>query len=651
MGVVLWVGASACQLEGPLVSSAFAPSNGPLSVAADFPDGYVGQAYSAAVGPRGGARPYKLSVEGLPDWATFDGARVIGTPPQEGQWDLTFELKDAREISIKQVARLEVCAMPDVVNRRLEDGVVGAVYQTQLQGSGGQPPYRWSIHGVLPDGLSLDAATGEIYGAPLRAQSSFVTVSLEDDNGQRVRRSFEIFIRRPAEALTAEVKLVGEATMDLAGFDVAGVGDVNGDGHDDLIIGAPGRARVDGNPLSLETARGAAYLTYGPVRTNLKLKLLTSANHIKSDQVGAMAGYSVSGGGDINGDGFGDLIVGAPNEGEEDQRRGAVYVVYGPAPDTLNLQAADARLSGDSPGDQLGLSVAMAGDVNNDGFDDLIVGAPGADLTENEAGAAYLFYGPVEGSLSASSADAVMVGQLAQDGVGFSVAAAGDLNGDGFDDLIVGARQRADDSTDADINITAAAVFYGPLSGRYDLQGAADATFIREADRDGQGYHVAAAGDLNDDGFDDIVVSGLLETTGRTVRASCVFYGPVEGTAKLGDADAKLIEAAPTERLIADAAGDVNGDGFDDLIVGNPFIDVAGVEEAGAAYIIHGPLNGTQLLRNAADAVFAGKDPRGHVGFAVAPAGDLNDDGLGDVLIGAPSNNGTGAAYVVYGQR
>jgi VCBS repeat-containing protein len=239
-------------------------------------------------------------------------------------------------------------------------------------------------------------------------------------------------------------RLDGAASDDRSGYSVASAGDVNGDGFDDVIVGAPG-ADPDG---------GASYVVFGKAgsfASTLDLSTLDGVTGFRLDGVaiGDTSGRSVSSAGDANGDGFDDVIVGAPGADPS----GASYVVFGKAggfASAVDLSSLDGatgfRLDGVASRDYSGISVASAGDVNGDGFDDLIVGARAADVGGNYSGASYVVYGKAGGFASTvdlSTLDGTtgfrLDGAATYDFSGHPVASAGDVNGDGFGDLIVGA--------------------------------------------------------------------------------------------------------------------------------------------------------------------------------------------------------------------
>jgi hypothetical protein len=318
----------------------------------------------------------------------------------------------------------------------------------------------------------------------------------------------------------ANVTLRGAGGGDRAGFSVAGAGDVNGDGRADVIVGAPS-ANATG-PRS-----GAAYVVFGqasPTTVTLSdTALLPSEGFlIRGAAAGDRAGYSVAGAGDVNGDGRSDVIVGAPYAAGLVPGSGNAYVVFGKAsPTTVTLSnyalpPSDGFLiNGVAALDGAGWSVAGAGDVNGDGRADVIVGAPNANATGSYSGAAYVVFGqanPATVNLDNSSlppGDGFLIkGAATHDQAGYSVAGAGDVNGDGRPDVIVGA--------------TNAAGLVPGSGNAYVVFGKASPTTITLSNNalppsdgflingvaalDGAGWSVAGAGDVNGDGRADVIV-------------------------------------------------------------------------------------------------------------------------------------------------
>lgn len=340
-------------------------------------------------------------------------------------------------------------------------------------------------------------------------------------------------------------------------------------------------------------------------------------------------GRGVARAGDVDGDGFEDYIFGADGDDDAGTGAGEAYLFYGPLGHKLRARNADAKITGESALDGLGGAVSSAGDVNGDGFDDLLIGARSNDTRGTQAGRAYLFHGPLEGVHGALEADAIISGDPF-DEMGWSVAPAGDVNGDGFDDVLVGAWM-------ADL-VGEAFLFLGPLDGEL-TPADADASVTGVTFHEELGDAVTA-GDLDDDGIPDLVLGAPRPpVNGADPGSVYVFFGPVSGNFAANQADAIVSgETDGDDFGTAVGVGDVNGDGVDDLLVGADQLFSNG---AGKVYVFHGPLAGV-ISAATADAVLLGEvsNPQeGDLfGQAVASPGDTDGDGLDDVLVGAPSN-------------
>ncbi|MBT3221327.1 MAG: hypothetical protein HN348_19770, partial [Proteobacteria bacterium] len=336
----------------------------------------------------------------------------------------------------------------------------------------------------------------------------------------------------------ADIKLTGVDNGDWLGAWVSGAGDVNGDDIDDVIIGAPGVSKT------FDSA-GAAYLVLGPLEKDISVA--DADAHFMGEWTSDGAGSVVAGVGDIDDDGMDDFIVTSFIHGSPPQA-GTVYLIHGPSPGNLLLKDIDDRIVGENYGDHVGFSADGAGDLDGDGLPDLIIGAPNDDQKDTDAGAAYIALGPVSGEIPVSITDAKLRGQAANDRAGSSVAGVGDIDGDGLDDVLIG----ADGEATAGTNSGAAYLITDSVIESKSLK-KADAKLISEASHHSVGWAVAGAGDFNGDGFDDLLLGAPIAPYNTIVGATYLVYGPVDGTFDLADTDFKLVgnslEAHPRDAV------------------------------------------------------------------------------------------------------
>jgi hypothetical protein len=309
-------------------------------------------------------------------------------------------------------------------------------------------------------------------------------------------------------------------------------------------------------------------------------------------------------------------------------------------------------LTGEGPKDNAGWAVASAGDVNGDGFSDILVGALYEETDGKNAGAAYLIYGSSAGisDMSLDKADAKLMGENYADLAGCSVASAGDVNGDSYSDILVGAKMwDACSGSSSCLNEGITYIIYGSSTSISDMDLADADTKLYGQFHSFAGASVSSAGDVNNDGYDDV----LTYSQHSSVQVHLI-YGSSTGISdmSLASADAKLTGEGAGDQAghSVSTAGDTNGDGYSDVFVGAPKEDT-GATDAGSAYLVLGSSTGiSDMNLSGADAKLTGKAYSDYAGNSVSTAGDVNNDGYDDVIVGAPNvASGTGATYIVLG--
>jgi hypothetical protein len=432
---------------------------------------------------------------------------------------------------------------------------------------------------------------------------------------------------------------------------VGSAGDVNADGIDDFIVSADKTYVIFGRADGLD---------------EVNLSALTPTQGfvvLRSGSPGNQEGFGGGESGDLNGDGIDDLILVAPladTGGGIDS--GEAYIVFGTVggPGDVDVttmsDAQGFRISGGAAGDWTG-AAASAGDFNGDGIEDIIIGARKADpLGRYTAGEGYLIYGKLGGlgdiDLAALTPDRGfrLAGVGSFDYLGHAVSSAGDINGDGLDDFVIGAPFTGD-------GIGRAYVIYGKANGSFDIDLATfspvEGFTLSVPDDYLLAAAVSSAGDINGDGINDLAVSAERAGPGFVyiVYGTEGGLGDIDLTAmtseqgfRVGDFD--LEQRSELGRSVY-PAGDVNGDGIDDIVLGAPFLDVAARPEAGQAFVIYGKEGGYgdidlgDLTKDQGFAVWGASSYDG-TGHDVSAA-DVNGDGFTDVLVGG---NG---AHVIYG--
>lgn len=437
-----------------------------------------------------------------------------------------------------------------------------------------------------------------------------------------------------------------------------------------LAMGIAGNAAAQGFPATLSVSS------------------LDGASGFRMDGVAAsdFTGRSVSEAGDINGDGIGDVVIGAQGADPNGSYSGSSFIVFGRSTgfaSAVNLSTLDGsngfRLNGAAAAERVGWSVGAAGDVNGDGIGDLIVGAYRASPNGNLSGRTYVVFGHTgtfAATIDASSLDGSdgfrLDGVAATDYSGFSVDGAGDVNGDGIDDLIIGA-SRADPNgaqsgssyvVFGHTGASAATINLSSLNGAngFRLDGVAASDYV--------GRSVSSAGDVNGDGIGDVIVGAFgTDPNGSFSGGGYVVFGHTgtfAATLNLSNLDGTTgfrldgVAVQDYAGRSVSVAGDINGDGFDDVMMGADRADPNG-DGSGSTYVVFGhsgafaaainlsTLDGMNGFR--VDGVTVSDNSAS----AVSGLDDVNGDGIGDLIIGAsradPSGSESGSSYVVFGHQ
>jgi Ca2+-binding RTX toxin-like protein len=449
----------------------------------------------------------------------------------------------------------------------------------------------------------------------------------------------------------------GIQNLNRFGDSVSDADDINGDGIDDLIIGAP-----FASPNGTEYA-GQSYVVFGRssgFAARFNISNLNGSNGFVFDGTNELdlVGDSVSGAGDINGDGLDDLIIGASEVKVNDKYGvGQSYVVFGRS-SGFDASFSRSNLSGGNGfiingiSGLAGFSVSKAGDVNSDGIDDLIIGAPEAAINGNTGvGQIYVVFGNRGGfsaSLDLSSLNGsngfIINGIQSTLNSGFSVSGAGDVNDDGIDDLLIGTPP-GDESY----------VVFGRSSGfssSLDLSSLNGSNgFALKSMGDSSGRSVSSAGDINGDGLDDLIIGSNIGRSYVVFGSSSEFGASLNLSSLNGKNGFTIIQSDDEPEKSVSGAGDINGDGLDDLIIGTPYAN----RSTGRSYVVFGSSSGfgaslnLSSLNGSNGFIVNGSKLDNKIGASVSGAGDINGDGLDDLIIGAPYANLTGQSYVVYG--
>jgi hypothetical protein len=445
------------------------------------------------------------------------------------------------------------------------------------------------------------------------------------------------------------------------GFSVTAVGDVNGDGKPDFLIGSDGD----------NSNTGAAYLVYGGPWLSDSTFLLSSLNgttgvKILGVSVNDYTAWSLSSAGDVNGDGKSDFLIGVRGA---NNFVGAAYLIYGggvwlntPTFSLANINGVNGvKFLGFTTYNQVGVALSLVGDVNGDGRPDFLIGS--CYFAGAAGGGGYLIYGgpwlnmPTFSLANLNGINGVkFIGVATADEAGVALSPAGDLNGDGKADFLIAA-QNADTTIGAVYLVYSGPWLNAPTFSFSSLNGINGVKLTGISAGDTTGCAISFAGDVNGDGKPDFLISAC--TAYSSSGVIYLVYGgpwlnvPVFPLANLnGTTGVRFLGALPGDSAaIPNSAGDFNGDGIPDILIGAPGAN----GNNGIAYLIFGspqlniPVFPLANLNSATGIKFLGV-AGDLAGSPVSPAGDINGDGADDIFIGAYRLDGNvGSAYLING--
>ena len=482
------------------------------------------------------------------------------------------------------------------------------------------------------------------------------------------------------------------------GFAVSLAGDFNGDGYGDVVMGAPLNTFTD---TALRTQGGGVVLYEGGLNTSLVPKGYSGTGQVNGHYYTysvnkGWLGFSVAGVGDMNNDGLADLLIGMPQDAASTNPGGA-FLVYGKANSTTGslaeyqkdistLATTPDALSITSTFDTAGFSVSSAGDVNGDGWIDMIISAHFQTVSGlvGNTGNTYVVYGSSAlsalqtislGNVGGTVPGFVISGWQAGEESGTSVSSAGDFNGDGKADMLVSAYFNDTAGTNAGMTYVVLGKTGNVAVDLENIKNNVGGFAIKgENISDFSGVSVSSGGDINGDGLGDIIIGAVIGGSANATPYSgktYVVFGRNTANATIdlaqvaaGVGGFAIVSNTADEQSghSVSSAGDINGDGLADIILGAPFKTESGGVNTGHSFVVYGKSSTTQVNltdvgNNIGGFAIIGQGAQDLSGYSVGAAGDINGDGLADLIVGAHgydaahSNVLTGRSYIIFGSK
>ena len=501
--------------------------------------------------------------------------------------------------------------------------------------------YKWSNLGsgeVLGEGYVLQLSS-EMAGPGDEIECR---VYASDRTGDAAENAAAVVVERALRHLGEQpLYFHGHRPADELGTSIATIGDMNGDGDPDFALGAPSSdsSFIDAGKVYVMTA----------VESEIEAAQISFIGETIKDA----AGTSVGSAGDVDGDGLADILVGAPGYDGGALDSGKAYLFFGASlwgGGEFGLDEADFSFVGTDPFEELGGAAAGAGDMDGDGFGDVVVGAPSNRDRGYHAGKVSLYLGS---SLfdGAETADYVFLGEESYARLGSRFLQAGDVDGDGLADLWISAP--ASSSRSGKLYLVTGSML---LAQDVDV---IDAPCILRAEAAGDGMGLAFdAGDLDGDGTPDIAIGSPHSESSDYMagRVDILYSSALSGEVSLADAGATFLGEAADDRAGTGLAvlSDFSGDGRADLLVGAPGSSQADTA-AGKVYIVESGIfseGGQHELADIQDS-FLGEAAHDEAGTSIERLGDIDGDSLDDFLLSAPRSNGggsdSGTVYVIMG--